>query len=90
MSVTAGPTKPTRICACCAARSRTRRPPGGVIGGAGANTLADRGSGYNILIGGGGASATLPGNTLTGNGNDILISGTTSYGSNTAANLAAN
>jgi hypothetical protein len=47
------------------------------------DTLSDTGSGINILIGGGG------GDTLTGNGNDILVSGATQYDSNTTANIAA-
>jgi hypothetical protein len=54
-----------------------------LIGGPGNDTLKDTGTGKNILIGGLGAD------TLTGNGNDILISGTTSYDSNTSANIAA-
>ncbi len=54
-----------------------------LIGGPGANTLLDQSTGANILIGGGGP------NTITGNGNDILISGTTTYGVNTPANIAA-
>ncbi len=54
-----------------------------LIGGSGKDTLTDAGTGYNILIGGPGAD------TLTGNGNDILISGTTNYDSNTSANIAA-
>ena len=54
-----------------------------LIGGSGKDTLSDTGTGFDILIGGGG------GDTLTGNGNDILISGTTSYDSNTSANIAA-
>ncbi len=54
-----------------------------LIGGRGTNTLVDRGSGRSILIGGGGP------NTITGNGRDILISGTTKYDANTAANVAA-
>ena len=54
-----------------------------LIGGPGANTLSDQSTGLNILIGGGGP------NTITGNGNDILISGTTSYNSNTSANILA-
>jgi hypothetical protein len=53
-----------------------------LIGGAGKNTLSDTGTGANILIGGGG-------DTLTGNGDDSLISGTTNYDSNTGANIAA-
>jgi hypothetical protein len=44
--------------------------------------LSDTSGGHNILIGGGGAD------TIKGNGKDILISGTTNYDSNTAANLA--
>jgi Right handed beta helix region len=60
-----------------------------LIGGPGKNTLLDNGAGFNILIGGGGAGSTNPGNTITGNGNDILISGTTTYGVNNAANIAA-
>lgn len=35
------------------------------------------------MVGGGGP------NTITGNGNDIMISGTTSYGTNTATNIMA-
>ena len=54
-----------------------------LIGGAGKDTLSDTGTGDNILIGGAGVD------TLTGNGHDILISGTTSYDSNTGANIAA-
>jgi hypothetical protein len=54
-----------------------------LIGGAGKDTLSDTGTGDNILIGGAGVD------TLTGNGNDILISGTTSYDSNTGASIAA-
>lgn len=60
-----------------------------LIGGAGANTLTDTGTGTSILIGGGGASTTDPGNSLTGNGNDILISGNTIYDSNTKDNIDA-
>ena len=60
-----------------------------LIGGPGKNTLFDSGIGSNILIGGGGASATNPGNTITGNGKDILISGTTTYGVNNPANIVA-
>src|SRR5262249_24803226 len=41
------------------------------------------GTGYNILIGGPAI------NPLRGNGNDILISGTTNYDSNTPANVGA-
>jgi Right handed beta helix region len=54
-----------------------------LIGGPGANTLTDIGTGKSILIGGGGP------NTITGNGNDILISGTTTYDVNNDANIAA-
>ena len=54
-----------------------------LIGGPGNDTLTDTGPGNNILIGGGGAD------TLAGNGADILVSGTTSYDRNTAADLAA-
>jgi RHS repeat-associated protein len=54
-----------------------------LIGGLGKDTLTDTGTGYNILIGGPGVD------TIKGNGNDILISGTTSYGSNTPTNIAA-
>ena len=54
-----------------------------LIGGSGPNILADGGTGSNILIGGGGS------NSISGNGKDILISGTTSYDSNTAARIAA-
>jgi hypothetical protein len=45
--------------------------------------LTDSGTGYNILIGGTGVD------TLTGNGSDILISGTTNHDSNSPANIAA-
>jgi fibronectin-binding autotransporter adhesin len=55
-----------------------------LIGNGSTDTLTDTGSGMNILIGGGGG-----GDTLTGNGNDILVSGATEYDSNTAANIAA-
>ena len=44
-----------------------------LIGNGAADTLTDNGTGHNILIGGGAG-----GDTLTGNGNDILVSGTTS------------
>jgi len=53
-----------------------------LIGDAGHDTLTDSGSGHNILIGAGG-------DTLTGNGNDIMVSGTTSFDSQTSANIAA-
>jgi hypothetical protein len=55
-----------------------------LIGNGSSDTLIDSGSGMNILIGGGGG-----GDTLTGNGNDILVRGATQYDSNTAANIAA-
>jgi hypothetical protein len=55
-----------------------------LIGNGADDTLTDNGSGYNILIGAGAG-----GDTITGNGNDILISGTTSYDSDTSANIAA-
>ena len=54
-----------------------------LIGGPGNQTLSDTGTGYNILIGGTGSD------TLTGNGNDILISGKTSYDNDSSANIAA-
>ncbi len=54
-----------------------------LIGGPGSNRLTDSGTGENILIGGGGP------NTIYGNGNDILISGTTSYDGDTPANITA-
>jgi hypothetical protein len=54
-----------------------------LIGGSGKDTLTDSGTGYNILIGGPGVD------TVMGNGNDILISGTTSYDSNTSPNITA-
>jgi len=59
-----------------------------LIGGPGINNLTDNGTGYNILIGGGGAGGF---NTIQGNakGNDILISSTTIYDSDTPANIAA-
>ena len=47
-------------------------------------TLTNSGLGHNILIGGG-----VGGDTLTGNGNDILVSGTTKYDGDTTANIAA-
>jgi hypothetical protein len=55
-----------------------------LIGDGAGDKLTDSGSGMNILIGGGAG-----GDTLTGNGNDILVSGATQYDSNTAANIAA-
>ena len=48
-----------------------------LIGDAGRDTLIDSGTGHNILIGAGSG-----GNTVTGNGNDILVGGTTVYDSN--------
>ncbi len=54
-----------------------------LIGGSGKDTLTDTGTGFNILIGGVGVD------TIIGNGNDIVISGTTNYDSNTTANIAA-
>jgi predicted outer membrane repeat protein len=50
-----------------------------LIGGYGPELLTDQGAGRNLMIGGFGAD------TLTGSGNDILISGTTSYDSNLTA-----
>src|SRR5262249_1054882 len=50
-----------------------------LIGGAGSNSLTNQGTGFNILIGGAGLT------TDTGNGNDILVSGTTDYDVNAAA-----
>ncbi len=47
-----------------------------LIGEAADTTLTDTGTGRNILIGGGAG-----GDTLVGNGNDILVSGTTVYDS---------
>jgi hypothetical protein len=54
-----------------------------LIGGSGADTLTDSSTGSSILIGGGGAD------TIKGNGQDILLSGSTTYDSNTSANIAA-
>jgi Ca2+-binding RTX toxin-like protein len=54
-----------------------------LIGGPGSDTLTDSSSGRGILIGGAGADR------ITGNGNDILVSGTTAYDSNTSAHIAA-
>ena len=54
-----------------------------LVGGSGKGTLTDTGTGDNILIGGAGVD------TLSGGGNDVLISGTTSYDSDTSANIAA-
>jgi hypothetical protein len=55
-----------------------------LIGAGPGDKLTDSGSGMNILIGGGAGR-----DTLTGNGNDTLVSGTCSYDSNNAANIAA-
>jgi hypothetical protein len=55
-----------------------------LIGDGAGDKLTDSGSGMNILIGGGAG-----GDTLTGNGNDILVSGTTSYDANSGANILA-
>ena len=54
-----------------------------LIGNGATDTLTDNGTGRNFLIGGGAGS-----DTITGNGNDILLSGTTNYDSNTAGNIA--
>jgi hypothetical protein len=55
-----------------------------LIGEAADTTLTDSGAGRNILIAGG------PGrDNLVGNGNDILVSGTTVYDGATSAQLAA-
>ena len=54
-----------------------------LIGGPGRDALNDTGTGYNILIGGPGVD------TLTGNGNDIMISGTTNFDSHTIADIGA-
>jgi hypothetical protein len=54
-----------------------------LISGGPKAVLSNTGTGYNILIGGPGTD------TLTANGNDILISGTTNYDSNTSTNIAA-
>jgi hypothetical protein len=55
-----------------------------LIGYGAGDKLTDSGIGMNILIGGGAG-----GDTLTGNGNDFLVSGTTSYDAHNAANIAA-
>jgi hypothetical protein len=55
-----------------------------LIGNGAFDTLTDNGSGRNILIGAGSG-----GDTITGDGNDILVSGTTFYDSDTGANIAA-
>jgi RTX calcium-binding nonapeptide repeat (4 copies) len=54
-----------------------------LVGGSGKDTLTDTGTGFNILIGGPGADK------ITGNGNDILIGGTTIYFGDTSTNIAA-
>jgi hypothetical protein len=54
-----------------------------LAGGSRNNTLTDTGTGSNILISGGGIDS------LTGNGNDILIGGTTNYDANNSADIAA-
>jgi len=54
-----------------------------LIGGSGKTTLTDSSTGSNILIGGPAVD------TLTGNGNDILISGSIDNDSDTTANIAA-
>ena len=55
-----------------------------LIGASADTTLSDTGTGRNILIGAGAG-----GDNLVGNGNDILVSGTTVYDSYSNANLAA-
>jgi len=55
-----------------------------LIGNGASDTLTDAGSGRNFLIGAGAG-----GDTLTGNGNDISVSGTTNDDSDTSANIAA-
>jgi hypothetical protein len=55
-----------------------------LIGNGAGDTLTDSGSGLNVLIGGGAG-----GDTLTGDGNDILVSGTTTYDGDNSANIAA-
>ena len=55
-----------------------------LIGEAADTTLTDTGTGRNILIGGGAG-----GDSFVGDGNDILVSGTTEYDSYSGANLAA-
>ena len=55
-----------------------------LIGNGPFDTLTDNGSGDDILIGAGAG-----GDTLTGNGNDILVSGSTKYDSDTSANITA-
>jgi hypothetical protein len=55
-----------------------------LIGAGAGDKLTDSGSGMNILIGGGPG-----GDTLTGNGNDILVSGATSYDTDNPANISA-
>ncbi len=55
-----------------------------LIGDAADTTLTDSGTGRNILIGAGAG-----GDNLVGGGNDILVSGTTVYDSDTKTHLAA-
>ena len=55
-----------------------------LIGNGAFDTLTDNSKGRNILIGAGAG-----GDAITGNGYDMLISGTTSYDSDTSANIAA-
>jgi hypothetical protein len=55
-----------------------------LIGYASHDALSDSGSGRNILIGSGAG-----GDDLTGNGDDILVSGTTLFDSDTPASIAA-
>jgi hypothetical protein len=55
-----------------------------LIGYASHDTLTDSGSGRNILIGAGAG-----GDNFSGNGNDILVSGTTNYDGDTSASIAA-
>ncbi len=55
-----------------------------LIGNGAFDTLTDNGSGRNILIGAGSG-----GDTITGDGNDILVSGATIYDSDTGAHIAA-
>ncbi len=55
-----------------------------LIGNGPFDRLTDNGSGFDILIGAGAG-----GDTITGNGTDILVSGATKYDKNTSANLAA-
>ncbi len=55
-----------------------------MVGNGPGDTLSDSGGGFNILIGAG-----TGGDTISGNGNDILVSGTTKYDSDTSAHIAA-